>query len=89
MLGDRARIDARRASETNAPRTDQIGILAVHAGADRVTELPPVGYRQQLVSLQHGDDDVGFGKACREFLEGAHLEMGDARARAANRSAMR
>jgi hypothetical protein len=46
VLGDRVRIDARRIGETNAPGTDQIGNVAVHAGADRLNELQPVGYRE-------------------------------------------
>ena len=61
VLGDRVCVDARRAGETNAARTD-LGIVAVHGGADRLNELQFLGGRQQLVSPQHGDDDdVGFG----------------------------
>jgi hypothetical protein len=56
-FGHCVHIDAGRAGETNATGSDQIRVVAFHAGANRPYELRLLGDREQLVSPRHGDDD--------------------------------
>jgi hypothetical protein len=80
MLRDSLGIHPRGACQAYAALANEIAVVLIETGADRLDELQITRDGDELVAPHHGDDDdMGLGNACLEFVERVHLEVGDAR----------
>ena len=79
VLGDRVRIDAGGVGEADAVRAEDIAVVLVDAGADRLYELEPLGLWDEIVLPHHRHHHhVGLGQRRGKRLGRLDLDMGNA-----------